>query len=176
VKTKVTKRRNAIAKRVVSGTPKRPKPLVAYSSPNGRGTASESRNVANRSSVELKQRESVFGRLRLPKVHQVRDIGELTFGKRKAHRKPLKLVKARPPAIGLVGRMQVQNTTVIPWRKISDLWITARDGSFHAGTGWFISPTMLLTAGHCISVFRPGTPAVHGMVRSILVMPARNGE
>jgi V8-like Glu-specific endopeptidase len=45
----------------------------------------------------------------------------------------------------------------------------------HTGTAWFISPRTLVTAGHCIAVFRPGTPA-HGMVSKVLVMPARNGE
>lgn len=107
-----------------------------------------------------------------------RDIALLTFGK-KATR-----TKIRPPEEGVLGfgiaanaadRQQVPDTHVSPFRKICDLLITAADGSLHSGTGWFISPRVLVTAGHCIAVFRPGT-SIHGMVNKILVMPGRHGE
>src|SRR6185295_5499963 len=60
-------------------------------------------------------------------------------------------------------------------RKICDLIITAADGTFHSGTGWFVAPRLLVTAGHCVAIFRPQTP-IHGIVNKILVMPARHGE
>jgi glutamyl endopeptidase len=72
-------------------------------------------------------------------------------------------------------RIRATDPRQSPFRKVCDLLITARDGGLHTGTAWFISPRTLVTAGHCVAVFRPGTPA-HGMVSKILVMPARNGE
>ena len=112
---------------------------------------------------------------RLPK-RKLRDIGELSFGRRKQKRRrgpkknsPLEI--AASPA----ERIRVPDTKVSPWRKVCDLLITARDGTRHTGTAWFISPRTLVTAGHCIAVFSPGTPA-HGLVSKILVMPARNGD
>jgi V8-like Glu-specific endopeptidase len=114
---------------------------------------------------------------RLPKDGP-RDIGLQSFGD-----KPIKK-KLRPPAAGAVGfgladstadREQVPDTHISPFRKICDLIITAADGSRHSGTAWFISPRVLVTAGHCIAVRKPGT-SIHGMVNKILVMPARHGE
>jgi V8-like Glu-specific endopeptidase len=111
----------------------------------------------------------------LPK-EGLRDIGELSFGK-KARKKP----RRAPGAAGLAlagstaDRRQVADTRQSPFRKICDLIITAADGTLASGTAWFISPRTLITSGHCVAVFRPDTPA-HGMVRRILVMPARNGE
>ena len=112
----------------------------------------------------------------LPK-RRLRDIGELTFGKQAIREKT-------PEAPGAVGfglaesaadRKPVADTSQSPFRKICDLLITAGDGSLHTGTAWFISERTLVTCGHCVAVFNPGTPA-HGLVRKILVMPARHGE
>ncbi|HKQ50799.1 MAG TPA: trypsin-like serine protease [Pyrinomonadaceae bacterium] len=107
---------------------------------------------------------------------ELRDIGELSLGKRDRTAEP-----EAPDTIFSASssaervRIQAAEITQSPWRKVCDLLITARDGSLHTGTAWFISPRTLVTAGHCISVFSPNSPA-HGMVRKILVMPARNGE
>jgi V8-like Glu-specific endopeptidase len=109
--------------------------------------------------------------LRAQDTAGLRDIGELTFGRREVTRDSSGAEDAASPA----ARSRVPNLTQPPWRKICDLIITAADGTRHSGTGWFISPRTLVTAGHCVFVFNPGSPA-HGMVRSILVMPARNGE
>lgn len=102
-----------------------------------------------------------------------RDIGELSFGKRQAP-----ISQLEDEVLEAVGqREQVNNQAIAhtPWRKICDLLITANDGTQHTGTAWFISPRTLVTAGHCLFVHNPGT-AMHGMVREILVMPARSGE
>jgi glutamyl endopeptidase len=109
----------------------------------------------------------------LPKLPQrkLRDIGELSFGRRPKRRSE--------PQFGVAGsvvdRIRVPDVSQTPFRKVCDLLITARDGSLHTGTAWFISPRTLVTAGHCIAVFQPGT-ATHGVVDKILVMPARDGE
>ncbi|MDT4894961.1 MAG: glutamyl endopeptidase [Acidobacteriota bacterium] len=115
--------------------------------------------------------------LRFPRVPQeeLRDIGELTFGKR--DRTAPTHQPGGTSAANSAERVRISGAEITdsPWRKICDLLITARDGSLHTGTAWLISARTLVTAGHCISVFNPGSPA-HGKVRKILVMPARNGE
>lgn len=110
---------------------------------------------------------SVIDLLQLPKG-EYRDIGELSFAKRSTRSPRLR-------AAAVDARVRVADTRQSPFRKVCDLMITARDGTLHTGTAWFISPRTLVTAGHCLSVFRPGTP-VHGLVNSIILMPARNGE
>ena len=95
------------------------------------------------------------------------DIGEASFG-------PL------PPLAETVhgpdNRVQITNTAVYPWRAHASLLITARDGSQWIGTGWFIGPHTLMTAGHVVFINAPDNPARHGWVRSITVMPGRNGS
>ena len=104
-------------------------------------------------------------------------VGLLTFGK-KAIRKTSK-ASLGGPGLGIAGstsdRQRVADTRVSPFRKICDLEITAADGTLASGTAWFITPRTLVTCGHCVFVFSPGT-SVHGMVNKVLVMPARNGE
>jgi glutamyl endopeptidase len=143
-----------------------PKSEIASRSANGK-------KASRRLAEELAKHAA--GLPQLPK-RKLRDIGELSFSRprrRSVKQKPQSAIMEF--AASPVQRVRVVNTKESPFRKICDLFITARDGSLHTGTAWFISPRTLVTAGHCISVFRPGTPT-HGMVRKILVMPARNGE
>jgi glutamyl endopeptidase len=77
--------------------------------------------------------------------------------------------------IGTDDRIQITNTSVYPWRVHASLRITARDNSLWIGTGWFIGPHTLATAGHVVFIYAPGTTR-HGWVRSIQVMPGRNGS
>lgn len=77
--------------------------------------------------------------------------------------------------IGTDDRIQITNTSVYPWCAHASLRITAADGALYVGTGWFIGPHTLATAGHCVFIHAPGT-ARHGWVRSIQVMPGRNGS
>ena len=106
----------------------------------------------------------------------LKDIAEMTFGRRKAFKRANKGVLGMAAAAAL-GRRQVssQDISFTPWRNICDLRITANDGTRHSGTAWFISPRTLVTAGHCLFVFKKNQP-VHGMVRTVRVMPARKGE
>jgi glutamyl endopeptidase len=76
---------------------------------------------------------------------------------------------------GTDDRIQITNTSVYPWCAHASLRITAADGALYVGTGWFIGPHTLATAGHCVFIHAPGT-ARHGWVRSIQVMPGRNGS
>jgi glutamyl endopeptidase len=72
-------------------------------------------------------------------------------------------------------RVQIADTSTYPWRAHASLLITAADNTQWIGTAWFIGPRTLATAGHCVFINEPGTPA-HGWVRSIQVMPGRNGS
>jgi V8-like Glu-specific endopeptidase len=45
-------------------------------------------------------------------------------------------------------REQIFNTAQVPWRAICHLEIQRSDGSVAVGTGWFASPSMVVTAGH----------------------------
>src|SRR5215207_4101582 len=77
------------------------------------------------------------------------DIGAASFG------------QAQGGAVAIIGtdeREQVTQTTQYLWRAIASLRITARDGSQWIGTGWFICPRTLITAGHCVFIKGSGDP------------------
>jgi glutamyl endopeptidase len=72
--------------------------------------------------------------------------------------------------IGTDDRTQVGNTNEYPWRAIASLLITAANGTQWIGTGWFVGPRILMTAGHVVYMADQG-----GWVSSITVIPGRNG-
>jgi V8-like Glu-specific endopeptidase len=72
--------------------------------------------------------------------------------------------------------VNIADTTAFPFRAIASLLITARDGAQYIGTGWFIGPHTLATAAHCVYIKNSGIAARDGWVRSIQVMPGRNGS
>jgi len=103
--------------------------------------------------------------LRVP-LTKLPDIGEASFGP--------------PPPIeetvhGPDDRVQITNTSVYPWRANASLLITAADNSLWIGTGWFIGPHTLMTAGHVVYIKNSGVPGRDGWVKKIQVMPGRNG-
>jgi V8-like Glu-specific endopeptidase len=103
----------------------------------------------------------------VPEIADLRDIGEASFG--------------TPPPIaetvhGPDDRVQITTTTAYPWRAIASLLITAADNSTWIGTGWFIGPKTLITAGHCVYIKNSGVPGRDGWVKRIQVMPGRNGN
>jgi glutamyl endopeptidase len=67
-------------------------------------------------------------------------------------------------------RVQITDTTVVPWRWICALRITAANGSQFIGTGWLVGPRTVITAGHCVFMHAQG-----GWARQIEVVPGRNG-
>jgi V8-like Glu-specific endopeptidase len=101
-----------------------------------------------------------------PDTSALRDIGEASFG-------------PPPPVLETVhgpdDRVQITNTSVYPWRVHASLLITAADNSSWIGTGWFIGPHTLITAGHVVFIKNSGVPGRDGWVRRIQVMPGRNG-
>lgn len=102
-----------------------------------------------------------------PDTSGLRDIGEASFG-------------PPPPQAEIVhgpdDRVQITSTATYPWRVHASLLITARDGSRWIGTGWFIGPHTLMTAGHVVHIKNSGVPGRDGWVRTINVMPGRNGS
>jgi V8-like Glu-specific endopeptidase len=58
-----------------------------------------------------------------------------------------------------------------PWRQICALRIRSRTGRSFVGTGWFISPRLLATAGHCVFMRDEG-----GWAASIDVIPGKFGD
>ncbi|MFV0303205.1 MAG: trypsin-like serine peptidase [Paracoccus sp. (in: a-proteobacteria)] len=73
----------------------------------------------------------------------------------------------RDSVCGRDDRVRVETVTAPPWRMIAKLVITAGNGAQYVGTGWFISPRTVMTAGHCLHSDRTG-----GWARSIEVIPA----
>jgi glutamyl endopeptidase len=99
-----------------------------------------------------------------PDTSSLKDIGEASYG--------IKLETVH----GTDDRVQITNTSVYPWRVHASLLITAADNSQWIGTGWFIGPHTLMTAGHVVHIKNSGVPGRDGWVKSIAVMPGRNGN
>jgi V8-like Glu-specific endopeptidase len=103
----------------------------------------------------------------VPDISGLRDIGEASFGP--------------PPPLaetvhGPDDRVQITNTASYPWRVHASLRITAADNSVWIGTGWFIGPHTLMTAGHVVHIKNSGVAGQDGWVKKIQVMPGRNGS
>lgn len=103
-----------------------------------------------------------------PDTSSLRDIGAASFGDESA--------SVMESVIGTDERVRITDTAKYPYRAIASLIITARDGSEWLGTGWFISPRTLITAGHCVFIKNSGVPGRDGWVRTIRVMPGRNAN
>lgn len=71
---------------------------------------------------------------------------------------------------GADDRVRVGVTTAYPFRTICQLEITAPNGKSYIGSGAFIGPRVVLTAGHCVFMHADG-----GWARQIRVIPGRNG-
>jgi len=102
-----------------------------------------------------------------PPTADLPDIGEASFGP--------------PPPVaetvhGPDDRVEITNTSVYPWRAHASLLIQAADNSMWIGTGWFIGPHTMATAGHVVYIKNSGVPGRDGWVKNIKVMPGRNGS
>jgi V8-like Glu-specific endopeptidase len=111
--------------------------------------------------------EEVSGLFQPPQRTDLRDIAEASFG-------------APPPREETVhgpdDRIQITDTRSYPWRAHASLLITAADNSQWIGTGWFIGPHTLMTAGHVVFIKNSGVAGRDGWVRNIQVMPGRNSS
>ena len=73
--------------------------------------------------------------------------------------------------IGSDDRVLVTNNELYPWRCVCSLLITAQSGTMYLGTGWLVSPRVVLTAGHCVYMSDEG-----GWASQIEVIPGRFGD
>ncbi|MCP5086452.1 MAG: S8 family serine peptidase [Rhodobacteraceae bacterium] len=102
-----------------------------------------------------------------PDTENLRNIAEASYG---------------PPDFGpetvhgTDDRVNITRTQNFPWRVHASLRITARDGSGWIGTGWFIGPRTLVTAGHVVFITNSPVAERNGWVRRIDVMAGRNGS
>jgi glutamyl endopeptidase len=104
--------------------------------------------------------------LSAPETEGLPDIGVASFGS----------APRLEAVIGTDERVRIQDTTKLPWRLNASLLITAADNTQYIGTGWFISPRTLVTAGHCVCIKHSGVAGRDGFVKKIQVMPGRNGS
>lgn len=109
--------------------------------------------------------ESALVEFTAPDLGGLVDIGVASFGP----------PSALESVLGTDERVPITNTKQYPWRLHASLLITAADNSSWIGTGWFISPRTLVTAGHCVFIKNSGVPGRDGWVKKIQVMPGRNG-
>jgi len=127
-----------------------------------KASADGSESVAG---YKMQAESAAAAAVRLPDTSKMRDIAEASFG----------LAVEAESIIGADNRRQISPTTSYPWRANAQLLITAADNSSWIGTGWFVSPRTLITAGHCVFIKGSGVPGRDGWVRRIQVIPGRNG-
>lgn len=72
--------------------------------------------------------------------------------------------------IGVDERTRILDTELAPWRMICALRMRGRSGGA-IGTGWFVGPKTLITAGHCVY----DETFFGGWALEIEVSPGRNG-
>jgi V8-like Glu-specific endopeptidase len=72
--------------------------------------------------------------------------------------------------IGNDDRIRIHGTTQVPWRRYCALRMTFPSGRTYRGTGWFVGPRSVVTAGHCVYLHAQG-----GWARSMEVIPGMNG-
>jgi V8-like Glu-specific endopeptidase len=118
----------------------------------------------------LIETEGSVGSATLMRTH----VDLLVFGKTEERLKASGSERGLESLIGEDDREQIEDTTGLPWRMIAALELMPRppQTSSFIGTGWFIGPNTLLTAGHC--VYSPSD--YDGWIGSIAVSPGRNSE
>ncbi|KAA2214315.1 hypothetical protein [Teichococcus oryzae] len=79
-------------------------------------------------------------------------------------------VAAMEVILGTDERLPILRTTEDPWRRYCALRITFPSGATYRGTGFFIGPRAVATAGHCVFLKNQG-----GWARKVEVIPGCNG-
>ena len=138
---------------------------------NKAATALES-GIERVKGFKLRAETEAMARATLAQPLDLPDIADASFGTA-AHHVPRNVLET---VHGPDDRVKITTTGVYPWRAHASLLITARDGSMWIGTGWFIGPHTLMTAGHVVYIKNSGVAGRDGFVRSIKVMPGRNGS
>ncbi|MCY7282241.1 MAG: trypsin-like serine protease, partial [Cyanobacteria bacterium CAN_BIN43] len=92
------------------------------------------------------------------------ELDEAAFGALEQQLETLEVV------IGRDDRVRITNTKANPWKRICHLKIKTATGKSYLGTGFFIGPRTIVTAGHCVYIHSQG-----GWAQQITVTPGRNG-
>jgi glutamyl endopeptidase len=80
---------------------------------------------------------------------------------------------AQETILGSDDRIQQERTDRYPWSAIASLQVFGPKGVTWSGTGFFVTPFLLLTAGHCVYGRANGVSL--GWAESIQIFPGRNG-
>lgn len=98
----------------------------------------------------------------------------LVVGKSSARMRPSLTRIGTETVLGVDERVRISDTDKQPWRMIAALKLKPKlpFSSSFIGTGWFIGPRTLLTAGHCVF----SESDFGGWIESIEVSPGRNGD
>jgi V8-like Glu-specific endopeptidase len=96
------------------------------------------------------------------------DVAAASFGTTAANTDP----DVFEVVLGADDRVRVskERMAMNPWRQICALRIVSQTDRTFVGTGWFIAPGILATAGHCVFLQNEG-----GWAKSIRVIPAKHG-
>jgi glutamyl endopeptidase len=73
-------------------------------------------------------------------------------------------------------RVRILDTDLAPWRMICALRMRGPSGVGLIGTGWFIGPKTVLTAGHCVFSTKPSGKSLGGWASTIELIPGLNGD
>lgn len=76
--------------------------------------------------------------------------------------------------IGDDDRVEVTNNEFYPWRCVCSLTLLSPNGTWLIGTGWLVSPRLVLTAGHCVYIQNPLYGV--GWAQRIEVSPGRRAD
>jgi glutamyl endopeptidase len=93
------------------------------------------------------------------------DVARLSFGP------PAAVARA---IVGDDDRRRVVDTSAYPWRAIASLEMRLPDDQAAVGTGWFVGPSTVVTAGHCVFV-HDEEGRYRDWVRAVRVLPGRDG-
>lgn len=101
-------------------------------------------------------------------VETLTDVAAASFGNTAA----ITDTRILEVVIGTDDRVRVtkERMAMNPWRQICALRIVSQTDRTFVGTGWFIAPGVLATAGHCVFLQDEG-----GWAKSIRVIPAKHG-
>ena len=101
-------------------------------------------------------------------VEVLTDVAAASFGNTAAITDPVVF----EIVLGTDDRVRVtkERMAMNPWRQICALRILSQTDKTFVGTGWFIAPGVLATAGHCVFLQNEG-----GWAKSIRVIPAKFG-
>ena len=80
------------------------------------------------------------------------------------------------------GRIRVPDPDGLPWRRICQLTFRNANRVREYGTGWFVGPRTIITAGHCVwhagkkKVDRESGLMLNGKAGEMTIIPGRDGE